>query len=223
MALGARAVQEGDCYEARQLLSGYLEREPSGEKADEAHNLLGVCAFRNKEWPSAATEFLIVVNQFAGSARVPDARYHLAVAYWRQARGSAYDQDYTHRALAEFERFLELYPDHPRAEEIRSLRADALGRLARKDYENGRLYLKMGYLSPARFYFRSVQSAYPGTSWARLAALGEARSWEREKRCADAIPILERLLAESPEPDVAAEARQLLDACRRATRQSATR
>jgi TolA-binding protein len=71
MTLGARAVQNGNFYEALALLKGYVEREPSGEKADEAHYLMGVSYFRTKEWPSAATEFVIVINQFADSPHVP--------------------------------------------------------------------------------------------------------------------------------------------------------
>jgi outer membrane protein assembly factor BamD len=210
MTLGQRAIEEGDNYDAQRLLKGYLEREPSGEQADEAHYLLGLSFYRTSEWPSAATEFVIVVNQFGDSPRVPDAQYHLGLAYWKQARGAAYDQDYTRLALNQFDRFLSIYPDHPKAGEIRELRAQADGRLAKKDYENGRLYLKMGFLDAARFYFRDVQRGYPGTEWAQLAAIGEARAWIKGKRWAEAIPILESLLASNPPTAIASEAKRAL-------------
>jgi len=222
LTLGERAIQEGDNYQAQQMLKGYLEREPSGEKADEAHYLLGLSFFRTGEWPSAATELVIIANQFAESPRVPDAQYYLGLAYWKQARGASYDQDYTRLARDQFDRFLALYLDHPKAGEIRELRAQADGRLARKDYENGRLYLKMGLLDPARFYFREVQRKYPGTPWAHQSALGEAKSWMRVERWAEAIPILEALLAQAPAPEIAATARRLLaEAQRRAVPEAA--
>jgi outer membrane protein assembly factor BamD len=222
MTLGQRAIEDGDNYEAQQLLKGYLEREPSGERADEAHYLLGLSFFRTGEWPSAATEFVIVVNQFADSPRVPDAQYHLGLAYWKQARGAAFDQDYTRLALGQFDRFLSIYPDHPQAGEIRGLRAQAEGRLAKKDYENGRLYLKMGFLDAARFYFREVQKSYPGTEWAQRSVLGEARSWIKAKRWAQAVPPLEALLAVSPPEPIAAEARRLLAEAQRGAGAEAT-
>lgn len=223
ITLGRRALEDGDEYQAQLLLRGYLEREPAGEKADEAHFLLGLSYFRTKEWPSAATEFSLVLSRFSGSVYAPDASYHLCVSYWRQSRKAAYDQDYTRLAITQFERFLSLYPDHPKAAEIRGLREEALTRLAKKDYENGRLYLKMGYLEPARFYFREVQHKYPGTSWAHRAALGEAKSWMKEKRWQEAIPVLERLEAESPPRAVASEARRLLAEARRKAGQEQAR
>jgi outer membrane protein assembly factor BamD len=222
MTLGERAIENGENYDAQQLLKGYLEREPSGEKADEAHYLLGLSFFRTSDWPSAATEFVIVTNQFADSPRVPDAQYHLGIAYWKQARGAAYDQDYTRLALNQFDRFLSIYPDHPKVEEIRQLRAEAEGRLAKKDYDNGKLYLKMGFLDAARFYFREVRRQHPGTSWAHEAWLGEARSWMKEGRWAEATSALEALQAQDPPAPIADEARRLLaEVQRRAAREAA--
>src|SRR5262249_33886284 len=148
---------------------------------------------RTKEWPSAVTEYLIVINQFADSPFVPDARYYLGLSCWNESRPSPYDQDYTQRALTEFERFLELYPDHPRAEEVRRARAQARDRLAKKDYENGRIYLKLSQLDPALFYFRQVQSLYPESNWVSWAKLGEASVYVKRERWDDAEPVLEGL------------------------------
>jgi outer membrane protein assembly factor BamD (BamD/ComL family) len=153
---------------------------------------------------------------------VPDAHYYLGVSYWRESRGSPFDQDYTQRAITEFDTFLSLFPAHPRAEEIRTLRRQAEERLARKDFENGRLYLRMNHPGPARFYFQEVQRKYPDSDWAKQAALGEAQCFMKEKQWAEAIGVLERLLAGSPPPDVAPAARKLLEEARRKAGPSAT-
>ncbi len=210
VALARAAVTRKSFRKALALLEGYLDHNPAGSDAGEAHYLLGISYYRTKQWPSAATEFSIVVNQFSGDLRVPDARFHLGLSYWKQSRSSHYDQQYTRQAIVEFDRFLTLYPEHPRAEDVVEARSDARNRLARKDYENGRQYLKLGYYKPARYYFRLVMKDYPDSTWTAYAKLGEAQSWAKEEEWSRAMDILEVILAASPPQKVEEEARDLM-------------
>jgi outer membrane protein assembly factor BamD len=211
IAYGKAAFERHEYTDAIEFLKGYVTREPTGDKADDAHYYLGLCYFQTNEWPSAATEFLIVINEFAGSEHVPDAHYYLGLAYWKEARGPSYDQDYTHRALDEFEHFLAQYPDHPRFEEVKQARAEARARLAKKAYDSARIYAKLGYYTPARSYFQVVQHEFPDTPWNAWAILGEAQAWAKQKYWEEANAALERLAATSPPPpdDVANEAKKL--------------
>jgi outer membrane protein assembly factor BamD len=211
IAYGKAAFERHEYADAIEFFKGYVTREPTGEKADEAHYDLGLCYFHTTEWPSAATEFQIVINEFAGSTFVPDAHYYLGLSLWKEARPSAYDQDYTRRALDEFEHFLALYPDHPRADEVKRARAEARSRLAKKLYDNGRIYAKLGYYTPARTYFQEVQTEFPDTPWNAWALLGEAQSWAKQKYWEESNAALERLAASTPPPpeEVASEAKKL--------------
>jgi outer membrane assembly lipoprotein YfiO len=211
ISLARVAIEKRNLTEAESLLKGYLDYNPAGLDAGEAHYLLGMIYFRRKEWPSSATEYSIVVNQFGSDDRVPDARYHLGLSYWKQARPAPYDQEYTIRALTEFDRFLSLYPDHPQAEEVLTSRNEARGRLARKAFDTGNLYLRLGYLDPARYYFRQVQTEFEDTEWAFEAALGEARTFVKEKDWIRAQDVLMRLLDAEPPGRVARNARSLLE------------
>src|SRR5262245_1640813 len=103
--------------ESIELAKGYIQFHAGASDLDEAHFLLGMCYVQRKEWPLAAGEFLIVTSEFPDSPRAGDAHYWLAMSYWRQARGPSFDQDYTRRAIAQWDRFLQLFPDHPKAEE----------------------------------------------------------------------------------------------------------
>jgi len=211
IAYGKAAYERHEYSDAIEFLKGYVTREPTGDKADEAHYYLGLCYFQTNEWPSAATEFLIVTNEFAGSVHVPDSHYWLGLSYWKEARGASYDQDYTHRALDEFERFIAQYPDHPRFAEVKTARAEARARLAKKAYDNGRIYAKLGYYTPARSYFQVVQNEFPDTPWNSWAILGEAQAWAKQKYWEQSNAALERLTALNPPPpnDVASEAKKL--------------
>jgi outer membrane assembly lipoprotein YfiO len=161
--------------DAVELLKGYLQYQTGAPDLDEAHFLLGMCYFKREEWPLAATEFQVLVTDFADSPRLADAHYWLGESYWKQSRGAPYDQDMTRRAMAQFDRFLTLFPDHPQAATIKQRRLTARDRLAEKAFRNGRLYLKLRYWSPALYYFRDVVRAdYPETRWAERSLAGEA-------------------------------------------------
>jgi len=139
------------------LVKGYLQYQSGAGDLDDAHFLLGMCYVQQKDWPLAATEFAELTSNFADSPRTPDAQYWLAVAYWRQAHGAPYDQEMTQRTIAQCERFLALYPTHPKVAEVDAIKKDGRNRLAEKAVRNGRLYLKLSQFGPARYYFEKVE------------------------------------------------------------------
>lgn len=211
MSVARAAVERKDYRKAEELLKGYLDLNPVSREAGEAHYLLGIVHYRRGEWPLAATEFAILINQFPDDSRVPDGRFHLGLSFWRQARPAPYDQEYTKRALSEFERFLALYPDHPRAADAQTWRDEARGRLARKAYDNGRLYYKLGYYEPARLYLVEVREKYADTEWFPLSLLLESKCFAKEENWQRSREVAQELLAIEPRADVAREARHLVE------------
>ncbi len=210
LGVARAAIEKKDYRRAEELLKGYLDLNPVSTEAGEAHYLLGLIHYRRGEWPLAATEFAILINQFPDDVRVPDGRYHLALSFWRQSRPAPYDQEYTRRALSEFDRFLALYPEHPRAEEARKWRDEARERLAKKAFENGRLYYKLGFQGPARLYLLEVREQYADTRWFQPALLLEAKSWAKDGEWGRVKAVAEELLALPARDDIAREARSLL-------------
>ena len=141
----------GDYTEAIELLNGYIQVRADAPDLDEAHFLLGMSHVQQRAWPLAAGEFIVVTGDHRDSPRLPDAHYWLGVAYWKQARPPLYDQDPTRRALGQWNRFLQLYPDHPRADEARAMQQEGRDRLAEKAIKNGRLYITLHRWEPALY------------------------------------------------------------------------
>jgi outer membrane assembly lipoprotein YfiO len=158
------------------LVKGYLQYQSGAGDLDDAHFLLGMCYVQQKDWPLAATEFVELTSNFADSPRVPDGNYWLAYSYWKQAHGAPYDQDMTQRAIAQCDRFLTLYPTHPKVAEVEAIKKEGRSRLAEKAVRNGRLYLKLSQFSPARYYFEKVQKDFADTPWVEQAKVGEAEA-----------------------------------------------
>ncbi len=161
---------------AVELLKGYLQYQSGAGDLDQAHFLLGMCYVQDKDWPMAATEFSEVTTDFADSPRAADAHYWLALSYWKQSHDAPYDQEYTRRAIAQVDRFLALYPGHPKAAEAQGIKRDGRARLAEKAVRNGRLYLKLKQFGPARYYFEQVQKDFADTPWVEQARVGEAEA-----------------------------------------------
>ncbi len=177
--------------DAIELLKGYLQFQSGAPDLDEAHFLLGMSYFRRDEWPLAATEFTVLITDFADSPRLADAHYWLAQSYWKQTRPAPYDQDMTRRAMAQFERFVSLFPDHPQAGEARQLRLSARDRLAEKACRNGRLYVKLRRWKPALYYFQLVRSDFPESRWAERALAGQAEALVGLNRKPEACSVLD--------------------------------
>ncbi len=196
--------------EAIELAKGYIQFRAGASDLDEAHFLLGMCYVQRKEWPLAAGEFLIVVSDFSMSPRAGDAHYWLAMSYWRQARGPSFDQDYTRRAIAQWDRFLQLFPDHPKAEEGRATRLEGRNRLAEKALKNGNLYLVLKHWDPARYYFELVIKDYADTKWVEQARVGVAESYRGAYRFEEARGVLDAVMPDLTDPVARKKAEEIL-------------
>jgi outer membrane protein assembly factor BamD len=199
-----------DYAEAITLLNGYIQYRPDAPDLDEAHFLLGMAHVQRKEWPLAAGEFVVVTSDFPDSPRLPDAHYWLGVSYWRQSRPAPYDQDPTRRALSQWQRFLALYPDHPKAEEARALRAEGRARLAEKSLRNARLYLVLKHFRPAVVYFDEVIADYADTPWVDWARVGRAEALRGQNKLSEARLSLEQALPGLKDREARSRAEELL-------------
>jgi outer membrane protein assembly factor BamD len=196
--------------EAIELAKGYIQFRAGASDLDEAHFLLGMCYVQRKEWPLAAGEFLIVTSEFPDSPRAGDSHYWLGMSYWRQARGPQLDQDYTRRAIAQWDRFLQMFPDHPKAEEGRATRLEGRSRLAEKALRNGNLYVTLKHWGPARFYFDMVLRDYADTRWVDAAKVGMAATYRGTGQTLEARAMIEEALPTMTDPEARKKAEEML-------------
>jgi outer membrane protein assembly factor BamD len=203
--------EQNDYTEAIALLTGYIQYHADAPDLDEAHFLLGMTHVHRKEWPLAAGEFVTVTSDYPDSPRLPDAHYWLGLSYWRQARPAVYDQDPTRRALAQWQRFLNLYPDHPKAAEARALQLEGRARLAEKSVRNGKLYLVLKQYKPALVYFDEVLRDYADTRWVDWARVGRGEALRGQGKTAEARAALDAALPGLKDAEARERARELLE------------
>lgn len=105
-------VTKGNYDLAAPALRDYLEKNPNGARAAEAHYYLGECEYANERWLEAAGQFQTVVRDYPKARQVPAAYLKMGHAYTELEERGLAQQAY--RALIE---------KHPNSEEAKQARA----------------------------------------------------------------------------------------------------
>ncbi len=166
--------------------------------ADSAQFFLAECRFRRGEYLVAATEYGYLKRSYPASPLVPEAQYKLALSYYNLSPPSMLDQQYTRKAIDEFQAFVEYYPSSVRAEEASAKIKEMNTRLARKTYETARLYETMEYYKSSTYYFDDIIEKYHDTEFAPLAYLGKVEVLITRKKYEDARTALQKFYDRFP-------------------------
>jgi len=193
LAQGRHALGQRDYAVALELLKTYVANNAGGAEVDQAIELLGEANLRIKEWAEAQSQFERVLRDYPESDSAAAASFHLGEALWGQARGPAFDQEYTQKALDQWESYLRDYTGHWQNAAAEKRRLVARDRLAQKLDAAGNLYLKLKRTEPARVYFRRVLDEYPDAACAPDASLGLALADALTGRREEGLAVLRDL------------------------------
>jgi outer membrane protein assembly factor BamD len=166
--------------------------------APNAQFYLGECRFKREEYLLAAFEYSIVKRNYPASNRVADASYKTALCYYNLSPKPALDQQYTKKAIDEFQSFLEYYPADSNAVDAEAKIRDLTTRLAKKEFDTARLYTTMEYYRSAMFYYDDVIEKYHDTEYAPLAYIGKVQLLMSRKKYNDASTEARRFLDKYP-------------------------
>ena len=190
---GRRALQQHEYNVAIELLKTYVANNAGGADVDLAIEMLGEAQLRIKEWAEAQVQFERLLRDYPESDSAATASFYLAEALWGQSRGPAYDQEFTRKALEQYQTYLGAYPGHRLNGAAEMSIQRAYERLARKLVDAGNLYLKLQRPAPARVYFQRVLDEFPTTAAAADAELGLALADERAGKADAAMATLREL------------------------------
>jgi outer membrane protein assembly factor BamD len=183
--------------------------------APDAQYYLGECRFARSEYELAAFEYSVVKRSYPASGRVADAQYKLALCYYNKSPKFSLDQQYTRKAIDEFQTFLEYYPAHLMAADADAKIKELNLRLAKKQFETGELYARMEYYRAALLSFDAVIEKYHDTEYAPLASLAKAELLIHRDRYAEARTEITRFLDRYPKSVLRSRADDLLQSAER--------
>ena len=177
--------------------------------ASDAQYYLGECRFNRKEYLLAAFEYNQLRRNYPASPRAPEAQFKLALSYYQLSPKSRLDQQYTKKAIDEFQSFVEYYPANEHAVEADAKIRELTGKLAKKAIETARLYSTMGYYKAAQFYFDDVIERYHDTEYGPLAYLEKTELLISRRKYEDADATVSRFIGLYPNNVLRARADEL--------------
>ncbi|MGA9116620.1 MAG: outer membrane protein assembly factor BamD [Bacteroidota bacterium] len=178
--------------------------------ADSSQFFLAEARYRREEFLLAAFEYQQLRRNMPSSPLVADAQFMTAECYRRLAPPSPLDQQYTLKAIDEFQTFLEYHPAHPRAAEAEAAIRELTDRMAGKTYEIAQQYRALRYYRAAQFYLEDVMEKYHDTGYAPLASLERAEVLVARRKPAEARAAVGSFLERFPHSVLRSRAEKLL-------------
>jgi len=163
---------------------------------------LGLAHAGLKDYPASEKELSIVVREYPESEWADDALLAAADGFAAQIRSSQLDQTVTWEALDKVREFFRKFPESDLTPRARELLVRVRTHLATKDYDNGRLYLRLGDGPAARSYFESILRDYSDTPLVTAAQFGIGESYRKEKQPEAAIAAYRAVVDGSADDDL---------------------
>lgn len=196
--LGKQKFDNEDYLEAIQDFNAVILQYPGSSVADDAQFFLGECRFRRGEYLLAAYEYETLKRNMPASPLLPLALNNIGLSYYKLSPKSPLDQNYTKKAIDEFQNFLEYFPTHELAPHAEAKIQELNNRLAKKDYDTAVLYMKMENYKAATFYFDSVLEKFHDSEYAERAYVGKVEALIARKKYSDAKVEIEKFLSKFP-------------------------
>ncbi|HVP58674.1 MAG TPA: outer membrane protein assembly factor BamD [bacterium] len=210
LTLAQDLAQRGKCSKAILEYEKLLSEFPKPQVAETAKFNLARCRFDIGEYDQAVADFEDFINTYPKSDLVDNAMYQIGLCYLKQAPRPERDQAKTKQALDELTLLVRKYPTTDVKADVDRAIGEAKSRLAEKEIENGRLYLRLADYKSARIYFDYVVSTYSDTPWAPEALFSKGQAFEREGDPAQARIAYQQVIDDYPSSPASAEAARRL-------------
>jgi outer membrane protein assembly factor BamD len=200
---------DGNYLEAINQFTVITLQYQGSSRAAEAQYYLGECRFKRGEFLLAIYEYSTLRRNMPASPLVADAQYKIGMCYYNLSPKVSLDQQYTKKAIDEFQTFVEYYPSNPLAVEADAKIKELTNRLAEKAYQTAQLYTTLEYYKAAQFYYDDVIEKYHDTQYAPLAYLGKVQVLMARKHYQEALVEINRFIERFPDSVLRHKADQL--------------
>jgi outer membrane protein assembly factor BamD len=203
MGRGQRYYQERKYDKAAADFKEVIFNYSGTRVAAEASYLAAECSYQLKDYEAAAEEYQQLLADYPSSEHADEAQIRVAESYFGQSPNYELDQSETgDRALAAIGKFFEQYPESKLSERARGVKVTIEEKLARKEFEAARFYLKRQQYLSAKIYLEGIVREYPGTKWAPQAKelLGTLPAIKGKSAFTDTTAAAPRESAKTPAP-----------------------
>ncbi|UCF21390.1 MAG: outer membrane protein assembly factor BamD [Gemmatimonadota bacterium] len=162
--IGRENFDRGRWNRAIEAFQRFIFQDPGNVKADSALYLTAESYFNQKQYLTAASEFLRLAQNRPAGPLADDSRYRACESYVKLSPRPELDQEYTDEAIDQCRSVVLLYPGSPFAEQAAERSRELTDKLARKTFLNARYYYKRKAYDSAIVYLEHLLKTYRGAS-----------------------------------------------------------
>lgn len=211
---GRSSLDDKRWMTAREYFRRIIDSYPQSELRPEAKLGIGDSYLGEGTGESlvlAANEYREFLTFYPTNPRSDYAQYRLGMVYFRQMRAPQRDQTETREAVKEFETFLERYPNSALRPEVEAKLREARDRVSMAEYQVGVFYYKQRWYPGAIDRLRALLKTDPGFTYRDGAYYYLAEALLKVKLDAEALPLLEKLVAEFEQSEFLEKGKVRLD------------
>lgn len=149
----------GNYSRASALLTDLIAGAKGTDRAEEALFLLGMSAYRDKEYDAAANYFKKYYETYPRGYYVQEAHFFAGKSLYENTPEPELDQSDTYKAITEFQKFTEEFPNSKYHKEATRLIFVMQDKLIEKEYAAAKLYFDLGT------YFGTSSSSSSGNNY----------------------------------------------------------
>lgn len=178
---------------------------------DDAQYYLAESHFKQGEYLIAASEYQKLINDYPESDYVPLAQFKKGMAYYKLSSRAELDQEYTTRAIKEFQSFLEEYPNHELEKNAETYIKECRIKLSKKKMIAANTYRKMGIYDSAVIYYDIILEDYYDTPQAVDALFWKADCLYRLKKYSESRVTFSAFIEKYPKNGHVQRAKQRVE------------
>jgi len=199
LAYAIKLYQDEDYEEAVKEFDAIILQYPGSSIMDDAQFYLAMTRFKREEYILAAYQFSKLIKSMPSSDFLAESQYMLADCYYELSPDFTLDQQYSKKAIEEFQVFIDLFPLNEKVQVAETKINELNDKLAMKEYEAAYIYNKMEYYDAALKYYDSVLEIYHDTKYAPLALYNKINILIERKRDSDALTEAQKFLSKYPQ------------------------
>jgi outer membrane protein assembly factor BamD len=212
---GVKATQKKNWESARQIYKRIVDGFPQSEYGPAARIALGDSYFTE----GGAANYILAIGAYRdfltlypSHPKSDYAQLQVAESHFRQRNGADRDQTETDKALQEFQRLLDVYPQSPLVEKAKDRIVECRGSLARAEFLAGFFYQRSRQACRAAISrYETILSDYPDYKAIDEVLFRIGQALAACSRPAEALPHLSRLIEEYKTSRFLDDAKKLFD------------
>lgn len=173
---GKTLFKDKQYQDAQNLFEKIKLQFPASIYADSSQYFLAEIYFARKEFVLAAYSYSLLERNYPASMLRKEARYKNALSYYNLSPAYDRDQEYTYKAIDQFNNFKELHPNDSLFFEAQKKVIELTKKLALKEFATAELYLRIEEPKAAIIYYNSVIENYVDSEYLEPSFIGKIKS-----------------------------------------------